>query len=164
MIVKLNKKDIKLAHKVASQRNSSQRGARRSDGKVMRSSINADQIGAEGELAVSKGLGAEWDGKFYPIEEWDKWKVDGHDVGMLEVRTTRYKTGRLIIHDKDQDYSPYILVLSYNCPEFFLAGWCFGNFGKNKKYWREDVPRPCYMVPQSDLRPMDELINFCGEN
>lgn len=157
VLISLSHEDISMAHGIAAKRNSSQRSANRGDGVVMKSSISADLIGAEGELAVSKALSLPWDGKWLPIDVWDTWKVNGNDVANLEVRSTKYATGRLILHDRDKDFSPFILVISSKKPVFRLAGWCYGFEGKKNDYWRDDVPRPCYMVPQSQLRPMNEL-------
>jgi hypothetical protein len=160
MLIKLLDSDLEYAKQVAAKRNNSQRNAHRGDGVVMASSIYADVIGAEGELAVSKGLGLPWDGEWLPIESWDTWKLDGHDVGQIEVRSTKHASGRLILHPNDKDFSPYVLVISTNSPEFRLAGWCFGNEGKKSSYWRTNVPKPCYMVPQERLYPMADLIKI----
>lgn len=153
----LSAEELEHASSVAAKRNESQRGADRADGKVMESSLRADLMGAEGELAVSKALSLPWDGEWLPIEVWDSWKLDGNDVGSLEVRTTDHENGRLILHPNDKDDVPYILVISTHRPQYKLAGWMLARDGKQEKYWRNDVPRPCFMVPQGSLRPMSEL-------
>lgn len=159
MQITLNENELEKALEIASLRNQSQRSANRPDGKVMASSIDADIMGAEGELAVSKALNLPWSGKWLPIPLWDSWKHDGNDVGKIEVRTTNYKTGRLILHHSDKDNSPYLLVIA-NKPEFRLAGWKWGKEGKNSSYWRKNVPRPCYMVPQEKLDSIDSLLEL----
>lgn len=173
MLITLNEKDVTLATEVAEMRNNSQRNAKRRDGLVKGSSVGRDLQGALAELAVSRALNLHWDGKFLPIKIWDTWKIEGNDVGKLEVRSTERSNGRLILHPKDKDFSPYILVLSYTSgppfvttdnelcePVYKLAGWVYGIDGKKDKYWRDNVPKPCYMVPQSDLKTMDSLLEI----
>lgn len=148
---------------VAQQRNSSQRDAGRKDGLVKGNSLNRDLEGALAELAVSKAFNLPWTGRFYPIQTWDKWKHEGNDVGKLEIRSTDRSNGRLICHPNDKDDSPYLLVLSHDSPFFHLVGWVFGKDAKNSLYWRTNVPKPCYMVPQENLKSISSLIEkFVG--
>lgn len=162
MLIKLTDEDIVQAKTVAEMRNKSQREAGRPDGLVKGSSIGRDLQGTFSELAVSRALNLPWDGRFVPIAQWDKWKHEGNDVGKLEIRSTDRPDGRLILHPSDKDYSPYVLVISTPHPNYKLVGWIWGNEGKDSKYWRTNVPRPCFMVPQTDLHTIDslqELIN-----
>ncbi|HLG28179.1 MAG TPA: hypothetical protein VI423_10375 [Paenisporosarcina sp.] len=101
-----------------------------------------------------------WSGSWLPISTWDKWKHKGNDVGKLEIRSTDRPDGRLILHPTDKDLSPYLLVLSTAHPEYQLVGWIYGEEGKDPKYWRDNVPRPCFMVPQEQLRSIDSLVNI----
>lgn len=156
----LNEQDILLATQVAGMRNKSQRDAKRKDGLVKGSSIGRDLQGALAELAVSKSLKLPWDGKWLPIATWDSWKLEGNDVGKLEVRSTDRVDGRLILHPSDKDFSPYLLVTSDLHPTYKLIGWIYGMDGKVDKYWRNNVPRPCYMVPQSNLRSIEDLLEI----
>lgn len=158
MEITLTAADLSLANDVARQRNESQRSAGRADGLVKGSSLQRDIEGALSELAVSRALNLSWDGKWLPIDIWDNWKHEGNDVGKLEIRSTALATGRLILHPSDKDNSPYVLVLSHSNPTFKMVGWIYGKEGKQDKYWRDNVPRPCYMVRQEDLKSMDELI------
>lgn len=158
MLIKLTDIEIQQAKEVARQRNESQRQAGRPDGLVKGSSIDRDLEGALSELAVSKALQLPWDGKFLPIQIWDVWKHEGNDVGKLEIRSTTLENGSLILHPSDKDHSPYLLVLSHKRPEYLLAGWVWGKEGKASRYWRDNVPRPCFMVKQGNLRPMSELL------
>lgn len=160
MLVTLDEKDILLATEVANMRNKSQRDAKRRDGLVKGSSLGRDLQGALAELAVSRALDLPWDGKWLPVPEWDTWKLEGNDVGKLEIRSTERFDGRLILHPSDKDYSPYVLVTSDAHPTYRLVGWVYGREGKEDKYWRDNVPRPCYMVPQSNLRTIDSLLEI----
>lgn len=159
MKVKLTPNDLRYAELAARKRNQSQRDGNRVDGKVLEDSLGIDIQGAEAELAVAKAFKLPWDGMFLALERWFDWRDAGHDVSGLEVRSTRHERGRLILHPTDKDDSPYILVLAHLRPIYVLAGWNFGREGKNPEFW-EDVGygRPCYYLPQSELRPMDELL------
>ena len=158
--IKLSEQDLEFAAQIAQQRNASQRAAGRPDGLVKGSSIGRDVQGAQAELAVSKILNLPWDGTWLPIAVWDKWKHEGTDVSGLEIRSTTLATGRLILHHSDKDHAPYVLVISSPASEFQLMGWCYGIDGKQAKYWRTNVPRPCYMVPQSELKTVDSLVEI----
>lgn len=160
MTVELWEEDILLATEVANMRNKSQREAKRRDGLVSGSSLGRDLQGALAELAVSRALSLPWDGKWLPIPVWDTWKIEGNDVGKLEIRSTDRADGRLILHPSDKDFSPYVLVTSSTDHKYKLVGWVYGKDGKDNKYWRDNVPRPCYMVPQANLRSIDELLEI----
>jgi hypothetical protein len=111
--------------------------------------------GAIAENALAKHLGVYWNPTI-----GIKWagEVDG-DVGRIEARSTSWGNGRghLTLHDYSFDERPYVLVLSHRAPVFVLAGWLFGAEGKRREFWRDNVPRPAYFVPQSELRDIAEL-------
>ncbi len=158
MKVKLTPNDLKLAESVARSRNRSQRDGERADGKVMEDSLGIDIQGAEAELAVAKALKLPWDGSFLELESWYNWRETGHDVSGLEVRSTHHRKGSLILHPKDKDDSPFILVITADKPIYELVGWNFGKEGKLKEHWRDvGYGRPCYYLPQNSLLPMDTL-------
>lgn len=160
MFVTLDEKDTVLATAVANLRNKSQRDAKRRDGLVKGSSLGRDLQGALAELAAAKALNLPWDGKWLPVSVWDTWKIHGNDVGKLEIRSTERFDGRLILHPTDKDFSPYLLITSEAHPTYHLVGWIYGIDGKIEKYWRDNVPRPCYMVPQNDLKSIDDLLEI----
>jgi hypothetical protein len=158
MKVKLTPNDLRLAESVAHKRNKSQRDGNRADGKVMQDSLAIDIQGAEAELAVAKALRLPWDGSFVELNKWFDWRESGHDVSGLEVRSTHHKNGSLILHPKDKDDSPFILVLTHDRPIFNLVGWNFGRAGKKKEFWRDvGYGRPCFYLPQSQLMPMSSI-------
>lgn len=158
----LTVEQVSLAVETGRARSAMQRSTGRRDGKVIASGVDADEQGCLAELAVATALGMPWDGKFFQNEEWEQWRTSGHDVGPLEIRSTKHRTGRLILHDDDRDDSPFVLVLA-DSPRFKLAGWVYGRDGKKESNW-EDVGygRPCYYVKQSRLKPMQELLMLLG--
>jgi hypothetical protein len=74
-----------------------------------------------------------------------------------EIRGTMHADGCLILHDRDHDDRPYVLVTG-RPPEFIVRGWLYGREGKQPAYWRADWRRPCYAVPQAALRPIEDLV------
>ena len=78
------------------------------------------------------------------------------DVGPYHVRSTRNLGGCLSLHKTDPDEAPFICVVGA-MPDLRIVGWAFAHEGKQERYWRTDIPAPCYLVPQRVLRPMAEL-------
>jgi hypothetical protein len=109
-------------------------------------------------------LSLPWDGKFKPIEEWDLWRREGHDVSGLEVKSTKRFNGSLILHETSQPDLPAVLAIIESKAVINLVGWCFTRDGQDPKHWREEpsVPRACFMVSQCYLRPMAELLKILG--
>ena len=126
---------------------------------------NADKFGAypkdgwllhiEGclsEMAVAKYLGLYWDGSL------GNWKAA--DVGKLEVRSTTYPKGRLVLHNppKDSPDSIFISIRGVN-GVYNIVGWMRGVDGQHKDYWEDPTGkgRHAYFVPDDKLHPMEEL-------
>jgi hypothetical protein len=88
-------------------------------------------------------------------------KVEEGDIGHgIEVRATHHKNGHLLVFEKDGNEKPFVLAI----PDFqqsgisvSMEGWMYGKDAKQKQYWR-DSDVGCYWVPQSDLNPIDNLI------
>jgi hypothetical protein len=157
-LITLSADEEALARNVALARNESQRQGNRKDGKVVADSLGIDIQGACAEMAVSKVFQLDWDGKFFELDRWMRWRVEGHDVSGLEVRSTHHQGGSLILHPKDPDYSPFILVLTHKKPTYIITGWAYGFEGKKKEYWKDvGYGRPCYYLPQNKLRNIEEL-------
>ena len=155
--VELSPIQMEIAKRIAIARNRPQRQANRLDGVVKGNSLTRDIEGAEGEIAVAVALGLDT-----PVEStaalsismWDKWKLTpaATDLPGIDVRCTTYANGRLLLDYKDKADRPYVLVIKQHPNRFTIAGWCYGREGKQRKYWNDHLPRPCYAVPQSDLR------------
>lgn len=105
-------------------------------------------IGAIGEWATAKALGLYWS---------DHLPGPG-DIGKLEVRSTPRPNGPLIVRPRDPDAVPFVLVAG-SPPVLRVVGWLAGAEAKVERWWRGDSERPgAYFVPQSALRPLDELV------
>ena len=106
--------------------------------------------GKLGELAVAKAFDLYWGPGTFATRH------DG-DVCRLEVRTTPRSGGALICHPEDPDDRAFILVTG-QAPAYRLAGWIPGGDAKREAWWRTDVRAAAYFVPQSALRPIEELV------
>lgn len=111
-----------------------------------------DINGAMAELAVAKLLGVYWTGAS---------ELGAIDVLFCDVRHTTVPDGCLLIQKTDANDRPFVLVTGI-MPEFNVCGWMLAGDAKQDQYWRTDTGRPCYFVPQSDLRLMEDL--KCPQN
>jgi len=102
------------------------------------------------EAAVAKALGLYWQ-----AVDANPHQLNG-DVSGIEVRSTKRKDGRLILHTKDPDDRPFVLVRG-EMPTYDVVGWIMGRDGKKMDYTSFGDGRPAFFVPAKDLLPMDEL-------
>jgi len=111
--------------------------------------VENDVQGAAAEYAVHLALKVPW----RPLK---KTLHDDHrDVSGVEVRSTLKRHGCLIVHDRDSDSAPFILVTG-EMPSLRIVGWLYGRECKRPEFWRTDVRTPAYFVPQGELRSMEE--------
>lgn len=104
-----------------------------------------EAIGAE--MACARALGLTWVDHNKPDPEGD--------LGPgIQVRHTRYRTGKLLLHKSDSDDHVFYLVTG-NYPNFTIAGWITGERGKRMAINQELQPgRPCMCVDQRFLEPL----------
>ena len=104
--------------------------------------------GALGEMAFAKWRNQYWNGNLGNFK--------AADVGRVQIRTTPYATGHLLLHPDDRDSDPFILVTCHAMPRFRLRGWLWAREGKLKEHWRvwKGNKRYAFWVPQPMLRPM----------
>jgi hypothetical protein len=97
--------------------------------------------GARGEKAVAKMLGLPWNGNLGNLK--------AADVGGNQVRTTKYSTGCLLLHEEDNDDHSFYLVIDRS-PRFEVLGPILAREGKMDEFWedRTGKGRPAYFVPQ----------------
>lgn len=159
--VRLTPEQIEHGTRVGHQRQAVHEGRSYAEVRIdaSRSAIALHVQGAIAEKAVSVALDRPWDGAFRDHAEWLVWRHTGHDVDNLEIRATHHRNGGLPVHKRNPDHAPFVLVLDADAPEFVLAGWIFGKDAKQDRYWNTGKmhQHPCYLVPQSDLRPCSEL-------
>ena len=112
-------------------------------------------LGALGEMAVAKASSLYWSPKAVPggldSEEGDFYGI--------EVRTTEYGTGRLIVKRNDPENRVYLLVTG-KAPNFTVVGYCSGDEAKNDQFWDSGQRSPAFFVPQSSLRPINTALDI----
>lgn len=106
--------------------------------------------GASAEFAVAVGLNLSWRPTVGDIKS--------RDVGsMIEVRSTDRQDGRLIVKPADSADAPFVLVIEeQNAASYRIAGWMLGRDAQQYPILKYGCD-PAHYVPQSDLRPIDEL-------
>jgi hypothetical protein len=101
------------------------------------------------EKAVAKFLKLHWGGCG---------QINDVDVDNVEVRSTPYEKGHLIIHKSDASDRKFYFVTGID-GNYTIRGWIWGHEAKDEKYWGELQPnRPAYNVPQEKLHDL----NFKG--
>lgn len=114
------------------------------------------QIDVEGllaEYAAAKALGLPYEPVVGELDTKDG------DIGPgLQVRSTKYPKGSLLVHDSDHDDHRFILVTGiYGV--YDIRGWIFAHEGKDKQLWKEYKGRGAYWVPQERLRPLGTVLD-----
>ena len=107
------------------------------------------QIDIEGllaEAAVAKAVGV-----YYAPITGALDTTLGDILPGVQIRSTKYDSGSLLVHDSDHDDHRFILVTGAS-GKYRIAGWCYGREGKDKKFWKTYKGRSCYWVPQNALR------------
>lgn len=98
--------------------------------------------GALAECALAKCLGKYWEGCG---------EINGVDVGDVDVRSTKYENGMLIIHKTDDPNRKYYLLTGSE-GKYTVRGWLWGYEAQQEKYYTSKSDRPPeFYVPQSDL-------------
>ena len=158
---------MQLAHLIADNRGAKNRKEGVFDNKQdkKRTSIEIDRDGVESELAFFKLIGK------YPEPIFDtslKSKEKGTDHGdafldnmAIDIKTTRYKTGRLVQAGSltKPSVDLYCLMIkegenSYKLKGFYPAKMllCEENYGKHFS------GKPCFMVEQTDLMEYGDCV------
>lgn len=90
-------------------------------------------------------------------QPWRPARCGEHDADrQYEIRQTCWPNGGLLIQETDHDDVPYVLVVGSRL-RWRVVGWAFGGHAKLQMYWWDKTGRPCYRMPQRDLRPIETL-------
>lgn len=101
------------------------------------------------EMALAKHLGRYW----VPAAS-DPASIESDVGGGHQCRSTPRADGCLILHPGDADGHTFWLVTGH-APELVIVGSITGAAGKQEKWWRGQMERPAFFVPQSALRSAD---------
>jgi hypothetical protein len=166
LVVTLTPEDLEFAAEVGRRRLQMNLDGGRGDSGLFRGfpgqPVEGQHIlGTTCELAFSKALGVPWDGMLFEESLWQVWRSQGHDVGPFEIRGTTHPQGRLIVRDRDNDDSPFVLVrlADATCT---VCGWLYGREAKHETYKKNpDVGArigPAYFVQARHLRSTVSLL------
>jgi hypothetical protein len=109
--------------------------------------------GCMAERALAKGLDKYWE----PVA-LNSADLEG-DVGRSQIRSTKHRNGRLMIHEDDKNHAVFYLVRGpWYTPEgvlFELVGSKLGSECKRVGWWEDPgTGRPAYFVPNTELDPL----------
>lgn len=106
---------------------------------------HSDIEGALAELVVAKLLGIYWNGSVNTFK--------APDLAQIQVRHTQHANGSLIFRPGDATEDRFVLVTGTH-PDYIVRGWLDGADCNLDEYWRDDVPKAAWFVPQRALRDM----------
>lgn len=106
-----------------------------------------DIEGLLAEAAVAKALGI-----YYAPVTGALDTALGDVTKGVQVRSTQYPDGCLLIHNSDSDDDRFVLVTGSQ-GKYVIQGWIKGGFGKEPKWWRTYQGRSAFWVPQAALHP-----------
>ena len=105
--------------------------------------------GYTGEMAFAKWLQVPY--------RYTAYNPDNADVMGYQIKTTQLQTGCLIkqLHMPTGTYVLGIANAALDTVTF--KGWALSQDIEQECYWRNDVPKPAWFMPQTDLWSMNEL-------
>jgi hypothetical protein len=103
------------------------------------------------EYAAAKALGLPYTPVVGRLDTFEG------DIGPgLQVRSTKYNSGSLLVHDRDPMDDYFILVTGlYGV--YDIRGWIQAKHAKQPQLWKVYKGRGAFWVPQSMLQPMSKL-------
>ena len=167
-LINLNENELELAKTIAIARNVSNRkeGVIDNIQDKNRTSIQIDIDGAEAELAFFKFVN-EYPESFF--DTTNKAKSTGTDLGdaildnlSIDVKSTRYKTGKLIqsgAKTLKSNIDIYCLVIKEGENTFNMKGFYPSALLLHEDNYGKHFPgRPCFAVPQKVLMDYDDCV------
>jgi hypothetical protein len=110
---------------------------------------HTNRVGYAGEYAFAKWLKVPFKYKSY-----DRLSTD---VMGYQIKTTALSTGSLIKKLSNPSGTYVLAILNGDYESVTLKGWALSQEIEQECYWRNDVPKPAWFMPQSQLWSMDEL-------
>ncbi|WP_439372946.1 hypothetical protein [Bradyrhizobium sp. DASA03120] len=111
-----------------------------------KSDWQTDIDGAAAEMAVAKALGTYW--------EATNQSFKNPDLLNLQIRSTNWCDGHLIIRPNDSESERFVFVVA-SPPLYRIMGWITGRDARVEKFWRED--KNGWWVPASELHGFSTL-------
>jgi hypothetical protein len=129
-----------------------------------------DIVGTKSEMAFSLATGLRWiDGIGAKFRDFPFDIVSPSGLG-CQIRATAHPRGGLILHREEREKRgkhPYALGIVTERTVTF-PGWQWYEEAAVEAHWEcgqriaSFKSRPCYLYPQSLLRPMGELMHYLG--
>lgn len=121
-----------------------------------RNKWTVDIEGAGGELVGTTHLGVKWNDLLEEVNVNGKKIADGDDF--IEFRTRSESWHELLVRPNDSDDYAHVL-LTGEIPVLTMHGWMWGYEAKQERYLTDlyNGRQKPYLVPQKDLRPLEEL-------
>lgn len=115
-------------------------------------------LGAGGEMAVASYLGL----KQFVFKETEARRGSCDLPPNIDVKTrARHYYDLICLRDESPEKT--LVLVTVQDQEIRLHGWISANDAKRKEWLKEYVPgRPCYFVPQQNLRSIEELKQCSG--
>jgi hypothetical protein len=101
-----------------------------------------DIEGAAAEMAYAKARRQYWGGHVDTFRE--------PDVAAVEIKHTVRDDGSLIVQPEEPDWTLLVLVTG-RLPVLTIRGAMLAEYAKRPEWWRSNVPKPAFFVPQSAL-------------
>jgi len=110
---------------------------------------HTNRVGYAGEYAFAKWLKVPFKYKSY-----DRLSTD---VLGYQIKTTSLAVGSLIKKLTNPAGTYVLAILNGDYDSVTLKGWALSQEIEQDCYWRNDVPKPAWFMPQSKLWSMSEL-------
>jgi len=159
--IKLNESELKICEWLAKSRFANNRNVNVVDKKIGPQSCHeTDLEGICGEFAICKIL------NLYPDMSIHS-RSGGHDLlyfgKKIDVKTTKYKTGKLLaVKSKKTDNADIYVLLTGKRPSYTFAGWSFSHELLSEKNLCDLGYGHTYGLDQKFLRDYQSLIELCS--
>lgn len=149
VIIQLTADDCRLRDRIVSQKETEVKMLKQKNTFTHSNTAKALHIGLTAELAFARWLHVP-----YAYKPYDKLDAD---VMGYQIKATERPDGCLI----KQSHMPngvYVLgIVDEVKSTVTFKGWVLSQEIHQQCYWRSDVPKPAYFVPQTELWSMSEL-------
>ena len=149
IVIKLDAADCRLRDSIVSKKQTETKLLKQHHTFPVTDGKDPKYVGYTGEIAFSKWLHVPY--TYKPYEKGDA------DVMGYQIKTTQRADGCLIkqLHMPSGVYVFGTVNDALDTVTF--KGWILSEEIHQECYWRTDVPKPAYFVPQSELWSMSEL-------
>jgi hypothetical protein len=149
IVIKLDDADCRLRDSIVSKKQTETKLLKQNHTFPVTDGKDPKYVGYTGEIAFAKWLHVP-----YTYKPYDKLDAD---VMGYQIKTTQRASGCLI----KQAHMPrgvYVFgTVNDALDTVTFKGWILSEEIHQECYWRSDVPKPAYFVPQSELWSMSEL-------